>query len=263
MPFLTPEIPMAAPDISPIVDHPVLRIAAGRKLLCAADLHIGVEAEMASKGVHLPSQTYRMEEELLSLREEGDLLVILGDVKHQVPLGSPQEHMEIPRLMRRLAREFAGVHVVRGNHDGGLEDLLPREVPLHPASGLSLNGIGFVHGHTWPAEETMANRVVVMAHNHPALLFVDGLGRASLERCWLRCRFKEGIGDLYPEAPEELIIMPAMNRGLSGSPVNERGRALLGPLLSKDLVDLDDAKVYLIDGIYLGRLADLRVQRSK
>lgn len=251
------------PEISPLVDRPVLRIETGRRLLCAGDLHIGVEAEMASRGVHIPSQTHRMEEELISIRDEGDILILLGDIKHQVPLGSPQEHMEIPRFMRRVAACFISVHIVRGNHDGGLEELLPRGVMIHPSSGLSMNGIGFVHGHTWPSKATMSNRVLVMAHNHPALLFIDGLGRTSIERCWLRCRFNDVAKEFYPCVPEELIVVPALNRGITGSPVNERGGKLLGPVFSRDLVDVDNARVYLVDGIYLGRLRDLRVQRSK
>jgi len=40
---------------------------------------------------------------------------------------------------------------------------------------------------------------------------------------------------------------------LGGSPVNVKGEDLLGPILNSDLLDLDDAHLYLLDGIDLGK----------
>ena len=46
---------------------------------------------------------------------------------------------------------------------------------------------------------------------------------------------------------------------LGGSPVNVIGEDLLGPVLNSDLVDVDDAHLYLLDGIDLGKRSDLMV----
>jgi putative SbcD/Mre11-related phosphoesterase len=247
---------------NPIMDHPCLRILAGEEaILCAGDLHIGLEDEMRSKGVIVPSQTDRMLEELLSLAEGCDRLVLLGDVKHQVPGTSEQEHSELPRFFRSLAKAYRSVDVVRGNHDVGIEDVFFTGVHIHPASGFSIGEVGFVHGHIWPSNAVMAKDVLIMAHNHPAVLFRDGVGHITTERCWLRCGFKEGARLRYPELPEEVVVVPSLNRSLRGSPVNLIGGRQIGPLFGKGMIDLDNAQAYLLDGIHLGSVKSLMVKK--
>ena len=112
-------------DISPIPGIPVLEILGEKKLICAGDLHIGLENEMKVKGVIVPSQTFRMEKELVSLAEGHDGLVLLGDIKHRVPGSSKQEYAEIPRFFTELKKAYGEVHVVRGNHDTNIEAMLP------------------------------------------------------------------------------------------------------------------------------------------
>lgn len=247
----------------PIPDHPILRIEDDVQLVCAGDLHVGIESELGSKGIHVPSQTQNMEEELLSINVENESLVLLGDIKHNIPSSSSQEYSEIPLLLRRLSRKFASVEVVKGNHDGNLEDFVPTGVNLHPTAGFTVGDTGFLHGHRWPSDEVMSSELVVIAHLHPAFLFIDNLGKTTTEICWLRGSFSEAAHERYSEVPEELIVVPALNRNLGGSPVNVEGEALLGPLFTQGLVDHSSLQVHLLDGVYLGRLEDLLVQRSK
>jgi uncharacterized protein len=251
-------------SVTPIADHPALRIIAGDEvILCAGDLHIGLEDEMRSKGVIVPSQTDRMLEELLSLAEGCDRLVLLGDVKHQVPGTSEQEHSELPRFFHSLSRSFAEIDVVRGNHDVGIEDVFFTGVHIHSATGFSLGDVGFVHGHIWPSNEVMSRRTLVMAHNHPAVLFRDGVGHITTERCWLRSKFKKEALSRYPEIPEEVVVVPSLNRSLQGSPVNLIGGRQIGPLFGKGMIDLDCVNVYLLDGINLDRLRNLMVEKPR
>ena len=56
-------------------------------------------------------------------------------------------------------------------------------------------------------------------------------------------------------------MVPPLNPGLRGSPINFQGPRLLGPIFSKDMIELESARIYLLDGIYLGTVADLRVER--
>lgn len=251
------------PPASPIADHPALRILEDEVILCAGDLHIGLEDEMQAKGVIVPSQTDRMLEELLALAEGSDRLVLLGDVKHQVPGTSDQEHSELPRFFHSLARAFKDIDVARGNHDVGIEDIQFRGAHIHPSTGFVIGDVGFVHGHIWPSDEVMSKRTLVMAHNHPAILFRDGVGHITTERCWLRARFKEEAHGRYPELPEEVIVVPSLNRSLAGSPVNLEGGRQIGPLFGKGMIDLENAQVYLLDGIHLGNVKSLMVKRPK
>lgn len=249
---------------TPIADHPALRIIAGDEvILCAGDLHIGLEDEMRSKGVIVPSQTDRMLEELLSLAEGCDRLVLLGDVKHQVPGTSEQENSELPRFFHSLSRSFPEIDVVRGNHDVGIEDMFFTGVHIHPATGFSLGDVGFVHGHIWPSNAVMSMRTLVMAHNHPAVLFRDGVGHTTTERCWLRCGFKKEAHSRYPELPEEVVVVPSLNRSLQGSPVNLIGGRQIGPLFGKGMIDLENAQAYLLDGIHLGPVKSLMVEKPR
>ncbi len=247
----------------PVLDHPALRIMNEESILCAGDLHIGLEDEYADRGVHMPSQTMRMRDELRDIAEGSVRLVLLGDIKHKVPGTSEQEHSELPMFFDALRSTFDDIDVARGNHDVGIENMAFSGVHIHPASGFVIEDVGFVHGHVWPSNQVMAAKTLIMAHNHPAILFRDGVGNLMTERCWLRCRFTEHALSHYTEVPEEAIIVPSLNPSLKGSPINLTGGKLLGPLLSEKMIDLDNSEVFLLDGIHLGKVKNLRVERPK
>jgi len=248
------------PEALPIMNRPILRMDG---ILCAGDLHIGIEADYSERGVHIPSQTFRMEREILESRGDEDTLVLLGDIKHMIPRSSRQERSEVPQFLMRMTDAFHRVIITRGNHDGGIEEFLPEcDVEVVSSTGFRIGGIGFIHGHTWPSRRVMSSRLLVMAHAHPVIMFKDRLGRTTTEPCWLRCPLN-GPDRRYPEIPDELVVVPPLNRSMGGFPVNLKGKKPLGPLLKSGLVDLDSCGVYLLDAIFLGRLGSLWVQRSK
>lgn len=247
----------------PVLDHPLLRIPE-LSAICGGDLHIGLEAEFSERGVHIPSQTFRMLEGIISIRESEERLILLGDVKHQVPFSSPQEYRELPVFLGKLAKAFRSVEIVKGNHDGNIESFLPsNRVHIHPATGFEEDGFGFIHGHTWPSERVMNCSLLLMAHNHPAVMLEDNMGKTHTEPCWLRCKFSDKAERRFTEVPDDLIVVPAMNPLLTGSPVNIEGKNLMGPLFAQGLVDMSEIEIYLLDGIYLGNLQDLMIHRSK
>lgn len=245
---------------APVPDRPALELLGEERVLCVGDLHIGIEADLRYRGVIVPSQTHRMERELIDLSVGVDRLVVIGDVKHQVPGSTRQEHVEVPRFFNSLLNHYPRIDLVKGNHDTDIESMLPSRVTVHDQEGFVLYGVGFVHGHAWPSQEVMATRLLVMGHNHPAVIFEDGLHHNQVERCWVRCRFKNG-GGRYEKVPEEAIMVPAFNRSLGGGPVNLEGPRMLGPLLSNGLLDLDNGQVYLMDGLLLGTVSSLKVKR--
>ncbi len=240
--------------VLPVPDRPMLRASGEEELLVVADLHIGLEAHLSWKGFHIPSQTAKMEAELLKAAEGVDRLVILGDVKHRVPGSTRQEHREVPRFFESLLQAYPRVSVVRGNHDAGLDAFLPQGVEMLPASGALFGDLGMVHGHTWPSARALGCRVLLSAHNHSRVSFAGIRGSGPTEPCWLRIPFRDGDG-----LPEELLVLPAFNPNLGGSPVNVEGEGMLGPVLNSELLDMEEARVYLLDGVALGRLADLWV----
>lgn len=229
--------------------------------LVITDLHIGVESHLRSKGFHLESRTDAMFDSIIEAAgDTAGRLIVLGDIKDSVPGSTKQEYREIPAFFDRLLEHFDSVDVIRGNHDTEIEEFLPGKVDIRPAGGWKLFDTGFVHGHTWPAPDVMNCKTLLMGHNHPSMMFVDGVKRRTSEPCWLRGSFKDVPNDRYEKLPESFIVVPAFNRMLGGSPVNVIGEQLLGPILNSDLIDADNARIFLLDGVCLGKRADLMVE---
>ncbi len=254
---------------TPIRGTPALLIKSAReRSLIVADLHLGIEGELASKGVSLPSQIPKVKERLLELikRRRPDRLIFLGDVKHNVPIASWQEWRELPGFFEELAK-LVRVEIIRGNHDGGLEGMVPREVKIHGARGIVLGKrkrVGLMHGHTWPSPEVLNTKLLAAAHNHPAVEFRDELGGRTIEPVWLRAKldaskFPKRLQEQIEGEPPELLVIPAFSELVGGAAVN-RGipKKLIGPMFKSGVVKLDEAEAYLLDGTFLGKVCVLR-----
>ncbi|RJS86531.1 metallophosphoesterase [Candidatus Bathyarchaeota archaeon] len=268
--------------------HPALLLEASQRILMASDLHIGLEHELSKMGINLPNQAERILGELLSLVEEHkpNRVVLLGDIKHAVPITSFQERREIPRFFSQLLEEVEAVDVVRGNHDANLQQLLPEGVAIHPSRGLLLDEDGYkvavIHGHAWPYPKLLTADLLLMGHNHPTVLLRTPSGVRLSQRVWVkgpcdgsklaeaylnqmgvkavgdpRRVFKERLG--FEVGDPEMILFPAFNDLLGGLPINaESPKSLLGPLLRTGAIDIEDFEVYLLDGTYLGKVSFLR-----
>ena len=64
---------------------------------------------------------------------------------------------------------------------------------------------------------------------------------------------KEKASERYGSCPDEMVVMPAFNPLITGTPVNAPGGGKLGPLLRNGFADDDSMTVYLLDGTNLGR----------
>lgn len=243
-------------DIQPIYSVPALRV---NDSLVIADLHIGIESHLMKKGFHVVSRTKDMLDCIIESGKDCNRLIVLGDVKDSVPGSSKQEYREIPDFFESLLERFDIVDVVRGNHDTNIEEFLPSRVKMRPASGMVLDGVGYIHGHTWPSEIVMRSKMLVMAHNHPSVMFKDGIGRQMTEPCWVKGDFIPD-NDRFDPCPESFIIMPAFNRILGGSPVNVIDERFLGPMMNSGTLDLPNSRIYLLDGVNLGRRSDLMIK---
>jgi len=266
---------------------PALLVEGEERMLLASDFHLGLEYELAKMGINIPYQTDRILGELLALVREHkpDRLVLLGDIKHGVPITSFQERREIPQFFTALQEEVDVIDVVRGNHDGNLQNLVPEGVSIHPSRGFMLGEkfrVAAMHGHAWPYPRLMAADLLVMGHNHPTVLLKTPLGIRVSQRVWVkgRCSGARLASALLQQAgvePEgdplelfeaqfkariddpQMVMMPAFNDLLGGLPVNaEAPKSLLGPLLRTGAVPIDGFEVYLLDGTFLGDVRFLR-----
>jgi hypothetical protein len=234
------------------------------RTLVIADLHLGLEHELAAGGITVPSQARTALKRLTDLAKltRASALVILGDIKHNVPGASWQELREIPELLGQLAKKLK-VTVIKGNHDAGLERLAPPEVKIHSAAGLRIRSLALVHGHAWPAADLLSCETLIMAHAHPAIEFWSGRFRA-LEPVWLRCSIdRKKLLEKYGKqsALKEAIIMPAFGKLIGGTAFNTADFKPIGPLLRKAAVKWQSARIYLLDGTYLGSLRNCKSKR--
>lgn len=228
------------------------------KALVVGDLHVGLETDLRSKGVNLPSQTERMRARLMTMLHDtgAKRLIVIGDLKHRIPFSTHQEVRELPWFFKGMPAE---VELVPGNHDVDLAGLL--EVMTHEADGIVVGEVGLLHGHTWPSPEVMAQPLVVTCHNHPAVMLMDELGHRHKEACWVRAPFTDKARQRYPALPRgaELIVMPAFNELTGGTAFNAReGQSLLGPLFGNQMVAVDAARLWTVDGVDLGTIDQLR-----
>ncbi|MFQ5648288.1 MAG: metallophosphoesterase [Candidatus Aenigmatarchaeota archaeon] len=240
-----------------LTGEPALQVG---KALVVADLHVGIEYEFRQAGIQVPSQLEPMAERLERLLKltKASRLIILGDLKHKVPGTSWQELRELPGLYKRLKVK---PELVPGNHDGGIGNVIP-EMRAHPSQGLLLGDAYLSHGHTWPGEEFLKAKWVVIAHSHPRVEFRDRLGYRWLEPVWLRGKMvKARIEKRYGKAGSlpELIVMPAFNHFAGGVAVNRglKDQELRGPPIK--CMGLQKARAYLLDGTELGEVRKLKV----
>lgn len=160
--------------------------------LVVADVHLGhlwVERQRGSLLPIVPDDTL---DRLLLLRREysPQAWIFLGDTVH-APARLTVLEDELHRVIETLrGNDDTTMHFVLGNHDQHLGEMLSRLglrahcVPEHLAGGLV-----FIHGdsHTWPALAPWIppGGRVIHGHQHPALLFDDGVTTTVKAPCFL------------------------------------------------------------------------------
>lgn len=240
--------------IQPVIDSPALFIE-DKKILVFADLHIGIESELRGKGLNASSQTGILIKKIQDLCEKYKPLdiVLLGDVKHNIPTSTISERKDIKNFLEEV-KNIAIVHIIPGNHDGFIHKLTPNGVIIHPSDGMVIENVGFIHGHRWPNEAVMRCDQVIMAHTHPTVMLTDRLEHRSFEPCWIKTQFlKDRTRKKYSNfTKSEVLIMPAFNPLCGGIAVNREG--IQGPM--GKIIDIKNAEIYLIDGTLLGRVKD-------
>jgi putative SbcD/Mre11-related phosphoesterase len=252
------------PKVKLLVDYPAAFIEE-KKALVITDLHLGIEHELFRSGITINPQAEKFAKLLNKLIEQlrAKYLIILGDVKHEVPGTSFRELKQIPKFFDAL--EDVKIFISKGNHDADLEDILPSNVSLRGSRGFRMQEYGFFHGHAWPSKALIHCDYLFMGHLQPAVEFVDSFGFRSIEQVWLKGRLnREKVKERYKTKKVgklNLLILPSFNK-LSGSLILNRvlSSELLGPIVSKGFAELEKFDVHLLDGTYLGKLGSIKIQ---
>ncbi len=238
--------PKPAPETRFLKDKPALMVGS---TLAVADLHNGIEFELFKKGANIPSQTEAKLKRLkaIVLETKPEQLVILGDLKHNVPVTSLQEKREVPMFLEELLKLVPKIIITKGNHDGDIERLVPPGVEVVDEYIDAKVGVGYFHGHKIPSEELLKQKLIVCAHTHPSVLLRDI--KADIRQAWVETTVKG--------SNTNVIVVPAFDDSARGFAVNNTEP--LGPFL-KRMVDLEGAEIYLLDGSYLGTVGESRVR---
>jgi len=258
-----------------IPEAPALLVERPIKSLIMSDVHIGFEEELHNVGFRVPSQSWRLVEEIKQLIKNtgAKRLIILGDLKHKVPGTSKIEWRYLSGMVEDIRRMVDEIVLVPGNHDAGISKILGDSVTYAPSRGFMIEDeehkVGLFHGHTWPSITLSNADMLVMGHMHPVVRLRAEIGFTIRKRVWLileadraslvkRLRRKQDLK--APRGRLSLLVMPSFNDFLSGVAVNtvSEGRELLGPVMRSGLFDLSKAEVYMLDGTHLGKVSDLR-----
>ena len=277
---------MTLTDVQPVSPYPVLLFKeAKERTIIVADLHIGWEISLATKGIHIPSQMHRILAKLAEVvrRAKPTRLILLGDIKQTVPRISMEEWKTVPELLEAVQKMVKDVIIVPGNHDGDIEPLVPRSIQIAPADGIVLgekSKLAVFHGHAWPKPEALSADVLVMSHIHPVVRFQDRMGLWTVKQVWVKGKCdgtkmaegylkysnirpkmnpKETFEERFGVNPRDsrMIIMPTFNDLIGGLSVNRITRRLKGPILGSSGVDFGATELYLLDGTFLGTVNQL------
>lgn len=277
--------------ITPLLPCPAALVKTqGTRMIVVADLHLGWEMALSREGIHVPSQTPKLLRRMVDIivAYKPEKLLILGDVKHTVATAETMEWQDVPDFFSTLEKRVQEISIIRGNHDGNLEPLLPENVRILPASGVAMGDLGFFHGHRWPSPTLLDCKTLVMGHVHPVVTFRDPAGFRVMRQVWVKAncngpqlakvlleKQKTRLGENSEETlrrisrikprTSQLFIMPSFNDFLGGRPLNARkpisnakAEVVVGPVLRSEAVDMKNAETYLLDGTFLGTLEQLK-----
>ncbi len=236
---------MANNKLQFIRNQPALKIGS---TLVIADMHLGKSHELWEKGFSLPRQAelFALRLNKLKKKTKTNRLVILGDIKNRIGFANYEEVRELPRFFAAL--EYKKIIAVKGNHDGGIERVLPERVKLKES--LFIGDYMLTHGHR---NVQTKKHTIIIGHNQPHVKFIDKVRAVYTEPVWvlgkLRGRYKG----------KELIMMPAFNELCGATIINQD--ELLGPIARRLIKKT--ARLHMLDGTDIGTIESMKLEPLK
>lgn len=230
--------------------------------LIIGDTHFGIEKRLRQRGISSNDFSLRIAEKIIAIANENKAkrIIILGDLKEDIAYVDAFTRDAVNKLID------ANLHisVVRGNHDGGIEEF-ENKIEIISPEGFVYEKLGLIHGHSWPSEECMRADYLIAAHQHPQIRFIDSSGKKHVEPVWLVSEPNEKIISSYFKKFNnkiKLIMMPAFNP-LVGTVIKTDVFSVLGPVLNNKLFKWNDALVYRLNGVAVGNISDVFRTLSK
>jgi uncharacterized protein len=219
-------------DIQMVYNEPV---GMWKDFLIISDVHLG------KKGVQDVKSTIEIIRNLMKEHEKSKLL-ILGDL--MASYSSVDEEAGV--FIREISKDYE-LHIVKGNHDGGIEKYKSFCTIYGPEGGI-IDKIGFFHGHNcWPKKEIFEKEIILMGHIHPKVIF--GKEYKWAEKVWIIAELnKEKIQKKYEDVKlnekTKIIIFPNFGGGV-GTLEYKYDKEKKG----KEIFIKDTFQIYLLNGI--------------
>ena len=240
-----------AEGIYAVADLPVLYVPRFRTLI-VADIHLGFEEEMSSKGIYLPRVQLKKACEIVERAASitrANTLIVAGDLKHKFEKLGRREAKDVREFVEFATKIFDRIVLVRGNHDTFVY-WLRRKYGIEIYDKLWLGDILVVHGHR-ELDPYDNPKIVVLGHEHPSITLRDVLGSLSKVPCFLVTPLRRGC---------IAVVLPACGVYQSGTPVTTMRETYLSPILRMEAV-LEEAQPFALiegEGLFaLPRLKDL------
>jgi len=233
--------------------HPALIVEEkGKRTMIISDLHIGFEERFVKSGVRIPSSTYKIVDELMQIiqKKKPDSLVILGDVKYSIDEITNTEWKEVPPFFEKVVSEIP-VKIIPGNHDGGLEPLVPSDLTLEEPQGIKIGNIGMFHGHMRPPASFSRIDKLIMGHLHPT--YSRRGSPLSGSQTWLMLKVKKSsMFENRAKGYVDLIVLPSFNRELSALGFTSNKGRIISPAIRRVSEYVQDAMIMTLNGDLIG-----------
>ena len=232
------------------------------KTLVISDLHLGYVYNQNKKGIIVPVSK-QAEEDLLELVKEYKprRVIIVGDFKDEIFGSSHPLAGRVWNFLQRILK-LTRLTLIKGNHDGKIEELLPENVEIIASTGMCIKEkvfgktIGLWHGHANPALDVISADITISAHAHPAYTFRDEIGTKITEKVWVKTKWRHSENN----QDRIHIILPAFNRYIDGFSVDSKFFNSI--VLMKEGIDFSNAEVFTLDGVLIGTIGHLQEARQ-
>lgn len=232
-----------------------------KKFLVISDLHLGAETEIIKKGINIDSRDVyrdllREIEELKGLHSFNGI-IILGDLKSSIVHITKNEWETIPLFLKELSPDM-DIFLIPGNHDVNINLLVPEPVIVCKSSGLVIDDILLIHGHTIPEKTQVNINKIIMGHIHP--IFINSDSVVHGKRLWIYLKVKkESIFGLKTTGITEIIIIPTFNKYFYSLRYQKESKSI-SPLI-RQLIKNDailSGLLFTLEGSLIGETQEIK-----
>ena len=234
-----------------VESEPAMILQEQKRHLVITDLHIGFETTFSSNKIFLGKNSsvkqITADVKKLLQNENIDSVILLGDVKSSIQGITKSEWNDVPYFFDEI-KKVSNIILVPGNHDAGIDKLVPDEISMISSKGLVIDDVLLTHGHSMPSENFSGVNKIIMGHIHPVFFQDDSL--VNGQRVWISIKAKKEL--VFPSAKGEMqiTVVPSFNPYFHVTQKKHYKKSI-SPIIEKIKND-STAKIITLDGTIIG-----------